>query len=299
MIWTNEEGSLYPPAMMSSGVVCYDYLPEDIRVNFKHEDMLASRSVLDPTKTFGEALEASGYKGDAANRLNPRDYKAMFELHIEQGPILEAAGNDIGVVTCVLGMVNYHIKLIGQSDHAGTTPMKYRKDALYAAAKALDYLHEELDKLDPELVYTTGEIVCHPNVHTVIPDYVDFSLDARHEDPKVIEQVVKVIENMPKELAKCKTDYEIAWTRDTVYYDKELVGYVQDAVDALGYSNQRINSGAGHDAQFASYMMPTTMVFVPSKDGHSHCEEEFTTVEQCTKGASVLLGAVLKCDAAE
>ena len=136
-------------------------------------------------------------------------------------------------------------------------------------------------------------------MHTVIPDYVDFSLDARHEDPKVIEQVVKVIEDMPKELAKCKTDYEIAWTRDTVYYDKELVGYVQDAVDELGYSNQRINSGAGHDAQFASYMMPTTMIFVPSKDGHSHCEEEFTTVEQCTKGASVLLGAVLKCDAAE
>lgn len=299
MIWTNEEGSLYSPAMMSSGVVCYDYLPEDIRVNFKHEDMLASKSVLDPTKTFGEALEASGYKGDAANRLNPKDYKAMFELHIEQGPILEAAGNDIGVVTCVLGMVNYHIKLTGQSDHAGTTPMKYRRDALYAAAKALDYLHEELDKLDPELVYTTGEILCHPNVHTVIPDYVDFSLDARHEDPKVIEQVVKVIEDMPKELAKCKTDYEIAWTRDTVYYDKELVGYVQDAVDELGYSNQRINSGAGHDAQFASYMMPTTMIFVPSKDGHSHCEEEFTTVEQCTKGASVLLGAVLKCDAAE
>ena len=105
MIWTNEEGSLYPPAMMSSGVICYDYLPEDIRVNFKHEDMLKSTSVLDATKTFGAALDASGYKGDKANRLNNKDYKAMFELHIEQGPILEAAGNDIGVVTCVLGMV--------------------------------------------------------------------------------------------------------------------------------------------------------------------------------------------------
>lgn len=297
MIWTNEEGSLYPPAMMSSGVICNDYLPDDIKVNFQHENMLAAKSILDPTKTFGEALEASGYKGEAKNRLNPQDYKAMFELHIEQGPILEAAGNDIGVVTCVLGMINYRIRTYGQSDHAGTTPMKYRHDALYAAAKILQYLHDELDKLDPELVYTTGEILCHPNVHTVIPDFVDFSIDARHEDPKVIEQVVAIIKNMPKEIVGCKTGYEVAWTRDTVYYDETLVGYVQDAVDELGYSNQRINSGAGHDAQFAAYMLPTTMVFVPSRDGHSHCEPEFTSAKQCTQGASVLLNAILKCDA--
>lgn len=285
MIWTNEEGSLYPPAMMCSGIVCNDYLPADIAKNFKKENMLASKSILDPTKTFGMALEASGYKGDEAN--------------IEQGPILEAAGNDIGVVTCVLGMVNYRIKVYGQADHAGTTPMKYRHDALFGAAKVLEYLHTELDKLDPELVYTTGEILCHPDVHTVIPDYVEFSLDARHEDPRVIEQVVSVIENIPKEVEKCKTGYEIAWTRDTVYYDKQLVDFVQEAVDELGYSNQKINSGAGHDAQFASYMLPTTMVFVPSKDGHSHCEPEFTSIELCTEGASVLLNAVLKCDAAD
>lgn len=295
MIWTNEEGSLYPPAMMSSGVICYDYLPEDIRKNFKEENMLASKSVLDETKTFQMALDKSGYKGDKANRLNPKEYMAMFELHIEQGPILEAANNDIGVVTCVLGMVNYKIKCYGQADHAGTTPMSYRQDALFAAANTLQYLHDELDKLDPELVYTTGEIYCHPNVHTVIPDYVEFSIDARHENPKVIQQVVKIIENMPKEVVKCKVDYEVAWTRDTVYYDKELVSYVQEAVDKLGYSNQKINSGAGHDAQFAAYMLPTTMIFVPSKDGHSHCEPEFTSTELCTKGASVLLNAVLKC----
>ncbi|MEG0792497.1 MAG: Zn-dependent hydrolase [Lachnospiraceae bacterium] len=297
MIWTNEEGSLYPPAMMSSGVICNDYLPDDIKKNFKKEDMLASKSILDVTQSFGEALDASGYKGKRENRINPKDYKAMFELHIEQGPILEASKNDIGIVTCVLGMVNYRIRTYGQSDHAGTTPMPYRKDALYAAAQVLQYLHQELDKLDSKLVYTTGEILCHPNVHTVIPDYVDFSIDARHEDPKVIAQVVKIIENMPKEVVKCKVDYEVAWTRDTVYFDKTLVGYVEASTKELGYSNQKINSGAGHDAQFASYMLPTTMIFVPSKDGHSHCEPEYTSTEQCTQGASVLLNAVLKCDA--
>ena len=116
-------------------------------------------------------------------------------------------------------------------------------------------------------------------------------LDSAVEIPKVIAQVVSIIENMPKEVAKCKVNYEVAWTRDTVYYDKTLVGYVQEAVDELGNSNQRINSGAGHDAQFASYMLPTTMVFVPSKDGHSHCEPEFTSTKQCTMGASVLLNA--------
>lgn len=296
MIWTNEEGSLYPPAMMCSGIVCYDYLPEEIRKNFKEEKMLESASVLDGTKTFRMALDASGYRGEKGNRLNPRDYKAMFELHIEQGPILEARGKDIGVVTCVLGMVNYRIKAFGQADHAGTTPMPYRHDALYAAAQALMLLHEKLDRLDSALVYTTGEIKCHPNVHTVIPDYVDFSIDARHENPEVLAQVAEIIEGLPRELAKCSIETEVAWTRDTVYFDKELTGYVQEAADELGYSNCRINSGAGHDAQFAAYMMPTTMIFVPSKDGHSHCEQEFTTTEQCTKGASVLLNAVLKCE---
>lgn len=297
MIWTNEEGSLYPPAMMSSGVVMNEYLPEEIAKNFRHENMLNSKSVIDPSKTFKEALEASGYKGDVKNRLNPKDYKAMFELHIEQGPILEAENKDIGVVNCVLGMINYRIKIYGVSDHAGTTPMKYRHDALYGAAKVLQYLHDELDKLDENLVYTTGEILCHPNVHTVIPDYVEFSIDSRHEDPKVIEQVVKVIENIPKEIVGCTTGYDVAWTRDTVYFDETLIEYVQDSVNELGYSNQRINSGAGHDAQFVSYMIPTTMIFVPSKDGHSHCEPEFTSTKQCTQGVSVLLNAILKCDA--
>ena len=297
MIWTNEEGSLYPPAMMSSGVVMNEYLPEEIAKNFRHENMLNSKSVIDPSKTFKEALEASGYKGDVKNRLNPKDYKAMFELHIEQGPILEAENKDIGVVNCVLGMINYRIKIYGVSDHAGTTPMKYRHDALYGAAKVLQYLHDELDKLDENLVYTTGEILCHPNVHTVIPDYVEFSIDSRHEDPKVIEQVVKVIENIPKEIVGCTTGYDVAWTRDTVYFDDKLIEYVQDSVNELGYSNQRINSGAGHDAQFVSYMIPTTMIFVPSKDGHSHCEPEYTSTKQCTQGVSVLLNAILKCDA--
>lgn len=298
MIWTNEEGSLYPPAMMSSGVVCYDYLPADISKKFKKEDMLKSVSVLDKTTTFGEALNDSPYKGDEKNRLTKDKYEAMFELHIEQGPILEDAGERVGAVTGVMGMFNYRIKFFGQSDHAGTTPMHKRQDALFAAAQALCYLHEEIDKLGrPELVYTTGEIVCHPCVHTVIPDMIDFSIDCRHEDPEVRAKVLEIVKSLEtREWARCKCEVSLAWQRDTVYFDKELVDFVKSSADELTIPNRYIVAGAGHDAQFVSYMMPTAMIFVQSKDGHSHCEEEYTPVEICTEGASVMLNAVLKVD---
>ncbi len=301
MIWTNEEGSLYPPAMMVSGIVCNDYLPPAIAKNFKYENLMKSKDVLEGKTTFGEALAAypKEYVGNKSNRLNPDKYKAMFERHIEQGPILEDAGDEVGVVDCVLGMFNYRVKFYGQAAHAGTFPMAKRKDALYGAAQALCYLHEEIDKLGrPELVYTTGEIVCHPCVHTVIPDFIDFSFDCRHEDPKVREQVLDILKTLPKkEWAGCPCVIKEAWQRDTVYWDKELFGYVKEASEELGVKHQVIHSGAGHDAQFASYMIPTTMIFVQSKDGLSHCEPEFSTPEQCTSGASVMLNAVLKADA--
>ncbi len=301
MIWTNEEGSLYPPAMMVSGIVCNDYLPPEIGKNFKYDDMMASKAMEaheGSAPTFGEALAVSSYKGEREYRLSPDRYVANFETHIEQGPILEDNGKDIGVVQCVLGMFNYRVKFYGFAAHAGTFPMNKRHDALYAAAQALCYLHDEIDKLGrPELVYTTGEVSIHPCVHTVIPDYVDFSLDVRHEDPKVLEAVMNILKTLPeKTWAGCKCEIAEQWKRDTVYWDKDLVGFVQEAVDELGISNQKINSGAGHDAQFVSYMLPTTMIFVQSKDGLSHCEPEYSSPEHCTEGASVMLNAVLKAD---
>jgi N-carbamoyl-L-amino-acid hydrolase len=298
MVWTNEEGSLYPPAMMCSGIVCYDYLPESIKEKFKKEDMLATKDVLTGTTTFGEALEKSGFKGYEKNRLSPEKYMYMFETHIEQGPILEDANNDVGVVDCVLGMFNYRLKFYGQTTHAGTFPMPKRKDAFFAAAQALMYLHSEIDKLGyPELVYTTGEVECHPCVHTCVPDYFDFCIDVRHEDPKVLQMVLDIVKSCAdKEWSGCTCEVQKAWNRDTVYWDKKLVSYVKEAAEEAGVSHQYIHSGAGHDAQFASYMMPTTMIFVQSKDGLSHCEPEYSSFEQCTAGATVMMNAVLKAD---
>ncbi|MFM2480950.1 Zn-dependent hydrolase [Celerinatantimonas sp. YJH-8] len=299
MIWTNEEGSLYPPAMMVSGIVCYDYLPEDVKGKFKYEDMLQSKSVLDKQTTFGQALDASDFKGDAANRLSPEHYKCMFEIHIEQGPILEDAGNDIGVVDCVLGMFNYRLRFYGQTVHAGTFPMPKRRDALYAASQALCYLHDEIDKLGyGDLVYTTGEIECHPNVHTCVPDEVDFCIDARHESAEVLDKVLAVVKSCgDKQWAGCRCQVDRMWNRDTVYWNDTLVSFVKAAAEESGVSHQMVHSGAGHDAQFVAYMLPTTMIFVQSKDGLSHCELEYSSPEQCTAGATVLLNAVLKADA--
>ncbi|AGK96059.1 Zn-dependent hydrolase [Clostridium pasteurianum] len=285
MIWTNEEGARFDPAMMSSGV---------ITGKFDKAKMLASKD--NEGMTFGEALDASGYKGDEKNRMNPKDYMAFVELHIEQGPVLEAAKMDIGVVEGVVGMVNYEFEFIGQAGHAGTVPQKLRQDALLAASEAIQYLHRELDKLDERLVYTTGRIICSPNVHTIIPDDVKFTLDARHQDPAVVQQVVEVIKGIPSELAKCKVSYKELWSRKTVSYNKELVDFVEKNANLHGYSNMRMYSGPGHDAQFVADMLPVTMIFVPSIGGHSHCEIEKTPLDNCLKGANVLLQTVLDID---
>ncbi|APQ76491.1 Zn-dependent hydrolase [Clostridium botulinum] len=285
MIWTNEEGARFDPSMMSSGV---------ITGKFDKAEMLDSKDK--KGISFGEALDVSGYKGEEKNRINPKDYMALLELHIEQGPVLESSKIDIGVVEGVVGMVNYEFEFIGQAGHAGTVPQKMRKDALLAASEAIQYLHKELDKLDDNLVYTTGRIICFPNIHTIIPDNVKFTLDARHQDPKIIQQVVKIIENIPKELANCKVTYRKLWSRKTVSFNNQLINFVEKNANLYGYSNMRMYSGPGHDAQFAADMLPTTMIFVPSIGGHSHCEIEKTPLDNCLKGANVLLQTILDID---
>ncbi|HHW67819.1 MAG TPA: Zn-dependent hydrolase [Epulopiscium sp.] len=287
VVWTNEEGARFEPAMMSSGVICG---------KFDKEVMLASEAKDIPGYTFGEALEKSGFKGDVSNRMSPEKYKALIELHIEQGPVLEKEGYDIGVVEGVCGMINYEFTFRGQAGHAGTTPMKYRKDALYAAVKTIQYLHDELDQLDSKLVYTTGKISAHPNIHTIIPEEVKFTLDARHQNPEVIRQVLEIIHKIPKMVEKCEVSYEEAWSRKTVQFTPELVDFVEKSAKDYGYTNMRLYSGPGHDAQYVVDVIPTAMIFVPSVGGHSHCELEYTPLENCLKGANVLLRTLLYID---
>lgn len=288
VVWTNEEGALYEPAMMCSGI---------ITGKFNKDAMFKSEAKDGSKKTFGQALKESGFEGDIANRINPAKTTGLVEVHIEQGPVLEEGGFDIGVVKGVVGMINYEFTFRGQADHAGTFPMPYRKDALFAASQALIYLHQEFDKLgDKDLVYTTGKISCHPDIHTIIPDEVKFTLDVRHADPEIIKKCVEIIQKMPKEWANCTMTYEPAWTRETVLFNKELVDAVQKSCDDLGYKSHVMYSGAGHDSQYFSEIVPTTMIFVPSEGGHSHCELEYSPAEWCWKGVNVLLNTVLELD---
>jgi N-carbamoyl-L-amino-acid hydrolase len=286
MVWTNEEGARFEPAMMSSGIVMKKWTKE------------AMFSVVETggSVTFGEALETSGWVGDEANRLNDKDYCAYFEPHIEQGPVLEEEGLDIGVVAGVVGMVNYDIILEGVSSHAGTTPQSYRKDALRAAAKVILDLWDQLGALADDLVFTTGEITCRPNIHTVVPNYVKFSLDARHQDRGVIAKVVDVIKGLPGEVYGCKLSYEEHWGRKTIQFDERLLGSIEAATKGLGYSFKRMYSGAGHDAQYVSELLPAAMIFIPSKDGLSHTVVEYSSPEQTWQGANVLLNALIETD---
>ncbi|RYM02749.1 Zn-dependent hydrolase [Sporolactobacillus sp. THM7-7] len=278
--FTNEEGARFEPAMMCSGI---------ISGIFEKSKMLKSTD--NEGTTFEEALNASGYKGEIKNRLKAAS--AYLEIHIEQGPVLESESLKIGVVEGVLGMITFEIEVTGDSDHAGTTPMKIRKDALFTASDIIRETRDRLNGLDGELVYTMGRMNVLPNIHTVIPNKAIFTLNARHKDPKVIRQVVQIINELPHEMEGCTITSRELWGRDTITFDKELCKQLEKSARVLGYSYKRMYSGAGHDAQNIATFLPTAMIFVPSVNGKSHCEEELTSYEDCAKGVNVALDTVM------
>lgn len=280
---TNEEGARFEPAMMSSGV---------ISGKFDKPTMLKSTD--EDGVTFGEALESSGFAGKEENRL--KDAAAFLELHIEQGPVLESESLQIGVVEGVVGMVNYEIEVTGDSDHAGTTPMSMRKDALFATNNLMTEIREKMSKLDDKLVYTIGRMNVSPNIHTVIPNKVVFTIEARHQDAKTIRQVEEIIQGLPESAGKEKCNVKVTkqWDRDTVWFDEKLVNALEQSAKNIGYSYKRMVSGAGHDSQFIATYIPTAMIFVPSVNGKSHAEDELTLWEDCENGVHVVLQTVLE-----
>lgn len=279
---TNEEGARFEPSMMSSGV---------LSGKFDKSEMMMSQDV--DGITFKEALESIHYVGSIENRL--KEATAFLELHIEQGPILDHHSISIGVVDCVVGMVCYEIEVTGESNHAGTTPMNMRRDALLVANELMMTAHEYLGKLDNELVFTMGRMNVYPNIHTVIPNKVVFTIEARHKDPLVMKRVEAIIESLSKspsqEIATIKV--KKLWYRDTVWFDPMLRNTVEQSAKELNYSNKRVVSGAGHDAQFIASFLPSTMIFVPSINGKSHTEDEKTSLADCVRGINVMLHTVL------
>ncbi|MFC5452820.1 Zn-dependent hydrolase [Paenibacillus aestuarii] len=279
--FTNEEGARFEPSMMASGV---------LSGKFDKAAMLSKRD--SAGITFEEALKTSGFNGDANNRI--AEATAYLELHIEQGPIMEKENKSIGVVDCVVGMICYEIEVTGESNHAGTTPMDFRKDAFFTANDLVIDLRHKLDALGhKDLVYTMGRFNVLPNIHTVIPNKAIFTIEARHKDGEIIQDVERLIQGLDRSIRGCDVQICKLWDRDTVWFDASICDRIEQAAQSLNYSNLRMVSGAGHDAQFVASFLPSAMIFVPSVQGKSHCEEEFTPYEDCEKGVNVLLTTVL------
>jgi N-carbamoyl-L-amino-acid hydrolase len=283
--WTNEEGARFAPAMIASGVFAGVFT----------RDWAAARADRGG-ETFGAALEKIGYRG--TQRCGHHKLSAFFELHIEQGPYLEAEGKDIGVVIGVQAMRWYEVTVTGQDTHAGTTPMPRRHDALLAAARLVEAVNAAARRW-PSAVGTVGLLEVKPGAPNVVPGEVFFMVDMRDPDPAVLDRMERDIA-AEAETIRAELGVSIAikniWTQPPQPFAPECVAAVREAAHVSGYSTRDMISGAGHDAAYVARVAPAAMIFVPCRDGISHNEEEYSSKEQCAAGAQVLLQAVLDYD---
>ena len=281
--WTNEEGSRFAPAMISSGVFGGAF------------DLDYAYDRADPEgKTLGEELERIGYKG--SEKVGRREFGAFFELHIEQGPLLEAEDKTIGVVTDAQGQRWYEVTVTGQESHAGTTPMPLRRDAMMGAAKMIAAVQEIALKHALHAVGTVGMARVEPNSRNVIPGEVFFTVDLRHPDDTVLAAMdgeLRAVCGRIAEEAKLTLALEQIWHFPPVAFDEACVAAVRQAAKEGGYSHRDIISGAGHDACYVARVAPTSMIFVPCENGISHNEIENATFDDVAAGANVLLRAMV------
>jgi beta-ureidopropionase / N-carbamoyl-L-amino-acid hydrolase len=282
--WTNEEGSRYAPAMIASGVFAGAYTKE------------LAYSCLDAEgKRLGDELKRIGFKGDEPIGAHP--VHAFFELHIEQGPILEDESIDVGVVTHGQGQRWYEIRLTGFESHAGSTPMPRRKDALLGAARIVELVNAIGLSKAPVGVSTVGMLNPYPNSRNVIPGEVFMTCEFRHPNDAALSEMDAALREGVKSIAdKIGLAYDLkqVFYYAPVAFDAGCVEAVRRAAKHFGYSHRDIVSGAGHDACYLARVAPTAMVFTPCVDGISHNESEDIKQDWSTAGANVLMHAVLE-----
>jgi beta-ureidopropionase / N-carbamoyl-L-amino-acid hydrolase len=284
--WTNEEGARFAPAMLASGAFAGVFTADFARARTDRDG-----------KTFGEELERIGYRGP--EKAGGHAIGATFELHIEQGPILENEDKMIGVVTGVQAMRWYEVTVTGQDAHTGATPMHLRRNALLGAARVINAVDAIAHAFAPDAVGTVGLIESRPNSRNVIPGEVFFTIDLRHRDDEGLDRMeARFRGTLAAILAPLRLAYDekMIWSSPAVGFAPQLIECVRRAAAKAGFATRDIVSGAGHDAVYASRVAPTTMIFVPCHEGISHNEAESTTLEQCAAGAQVLLDAVLEYD---
>lgn len=282
--WTNEEGTRFAPAMLASGVFTGRH---GLDWAYDREDAEGVR--------FGDELTRIGWKGD--EEVGARKMHAMFELHIEQGPILEAEGLDIGVVTHGQGLRWLECTVTGKESHTGSTPMPMRKNAGRGMARITELVHEIAMKHQPNAVGAIGHVDVYPNSRNIIPGRVVFTVDLRSHLMEVIDAMMaEFTEKAPKlcEEIGVTLDWTISGQFDPPAFDEACVAAVRKAAVDLGYSHKDIVSGAGHDACWVNDVAPTAMIMCPCVDGLSHNEAEEISKDWAAAGTDVLLHAVLE-----
>jgi beta-ureidopropionase / N-carbamoyl-L-amino-acid hydrolase len=281
--WTNEEGARFAPAMLASGVFA----------GIHTQDYAYGRRDLEG-KVFGEELARIGWVGDEV--VGARKMHAMLELHIEQGPILEAEGKEIGVVTHGQGLWWLEITLTGKDAHTGSTPMAMRVNAGLGMARITERVHQIAMSHQPNAVGAVGQVTVFPNSRNVIPGKVVFTVDIRSPEQGKLDamkaEVMRAAYAVAAELG-LGCSIEDVGHFDPVTFDPGLVKVVRGAAERLGYSHMDIVSGAGHDACWINRVAPTVMIMCPCVDGLSHNEAEEISPEWAAAATDVLLHAVL------
>jgi beta-ureidopropionase / N-carbamoyl-L-amino-acid hydrolase len=281
--FTNEEGARFEPPMLGSG---------GLAGVFNKEFVLSRKDK--SGKSLGEELIRIGYAGESANRA--KDIYSYVELHIEQGPILEYTGTPIGAVEGIQGMTWLEVKVTGESDHAGPTPMYMRKDALVGATKMIMAIQDIVKLSNENATATIGRFSLSPNVVNSIPGEVVFTVDVRHYNDEIRRNIVEEISERISTIAATeKLELQISklWEIESTKFSNKLVKRVLETSEKLGFRAMKMVSGAGHDAKYISHLAPSVMIFVPSINGKSHCSQELTLWEDVEKGANVLLHVLL------
>jgi N-carbamoyl-L-amino-acid hydrolase len=281
--WTNEEGARFTPAMLGSAVFV-GATPLATALQTKDAEGV----------TLREALQQSGYAGTRGHGVENVD--SYFEAHIEQGPILESHGNPIGVVTGGQAIRWLDVEVTGVAAHAGTTPMPYRKDALFASAAMALELEAIAQRFAPLGLVTIGQVNVPNSSRNTIAGRVAFTVDLRHPDDTQIDAMEREVCELFGRIAEdrgLKAGISTYWKSPATPFDTECVDLVEEAAKGFGYAYERIVSGAGHDAIHLARHVPTAMVFIPCVDGLSHNEAEDELPEDVTCGANVLINAVL------
>ncbi|KAG2735547.1 hypothetical protein G9P44_001761 [Scheffersomyces stipitis] len=291
--WTNEEGARFPMSIMASSVWAQNIPLERA---YKLESVTDAEPV-----TVEHELKRIGYLGETAASYLANPIKAHFEIHIEQGPILEDEDKLIGIVTGVQAYSWIKVKVFGKAQHTGTTPLAARSDALLAASKMIVKGNELAKKHN--CLFSVGVLNLQPAVVNVIPEHVEFIIDVRHVKDDglsvILEEIKSDFVSIVGDSGRALTvEFDHIYTSDAVKFHEDCISSVtESAEEIVGKEKARtIISGAGHDSCATSTRVPTSMIFIPSKDGVSHNPAEYSKPEEVHTGFEVLLNAVLKYD---